>query len=277
MSRIRMKNGLWVAAAAIALMGCEEAPPLGVDLEEVGFSEAEALTGRSLELTGKKKQLSLDLCNPAVGGFTTASTNPYFPMVVGDQWFYEGDEDGAEVTLLITVLNEVQVIDGVTTRVIEEREWEDGELLEVSWNYYAQAGNGTICYFGEDVDIYEVGGGIVHDGAWCAEDPSNPDHAPGIFMPADPVPGQRYQMEVAPGIAEDRGRIVGGRPKRLDGVLYSETIRVRESNPLDGGSGFKTFASGTGLIIDGPVELEDFRHGAGTPGPPTITQQSCGS
>jgi hypothetical protein len=195
-------------------------------------------------------------------------------MEVGDQWSYEGEEDEVPVSLLITVLGETRLIDGVTTRVIEEREWEDGELLEISWNYFAQAAAGTICYFGEDVDIYEGEEEIIHEGAWCADAPGN---APGIFMPADPRPGMKYPMELAPGVAEDAGQIVGIGPYEVPADTYSETIRVRESSPLDTGFGYKIFASGTGLIVDGPLELVGLVGGAPTPGPPTITEQICGS
>jgi hypothetical protein len=272
MTHTRRTAGLWAAAACAFLVGCEETAPLGPESAALAADPVEISLDRTLGIQSHKK-LSTDLCSPALGGFTTVSTNPYFPMEVGDQWSYEGEEDDAEVALLITVLDETRIVDGVTTRVIEEREWEDDELLEISWNYYAQAGDGTICYFGEDVDIYEEGGGIVHEGAWCAEDEPN---APGIFMPADPEPGLRYEMEVAPGIAEDRGKIVGTGPLFLEAGFFLETIRVRESNPLDQGIGFKVFANGTGLVVDGPVELVEFTQGASTPGPPTITAQTCG-
>jgi hypothetical protein len=255
--------GLWLVAAGVILQACqEETVPLGLDPSD-----------ETLAIQAHKK-LDLSICDPAGGGFTTTSTNPYFPMEVGDQWSYEGEEDEVPVSLLITVLGETRLIDGVTTRVIEEREWEDGELLEISWNYFAQAAAGTICYFGEDVDIYEGEEEIIHEGAWCADAPGN---APGIFMPADPRPGMKYPMELAPGVAEDTGQIVGIGPYEVPADTYSETIRVRESSPLDTGFGYKIFASGTGLIVDGPLELVSFLVGAPAPGPPTITEQICGS
>jgi hypothetical protein len=260
-----------MAAASAALAGCEEAPPLGVALEnESAFLDGD---GTGAPAPSGSKELDLDVCDPSSGGFSTASANPWFPMGVGQQWTYEGEEDGVPVSLLITVLDETRLIAGVTTRVIEEREWEDDELLEVSWNYYAAAGDGTICYFGEDVDIYEEEE-IVHEGAWCADESPN---APGIIMPADPRPGMKFPMESAPGIAEDEGKIVGIGPVTVPFGSFAETVRVRESNPLDGDKGFKVFGEGVGLLIDGPVELTDFGDGAPTPGPPTITQQVCGS
>jgi hypothetical protein len=260
-----------IAAACAALAGCEEAPPLGVNLDHGSTFLNGGGTGAPAP-SGSKK-LGLEICDPAAGGFSTASANPWFPMGVGQQWAYEGEEDGVPVSLLITVLDETRLIDGVTTRVIEEREWEDGELLEVSWNYFAGAGDGTICYFGEDVDIYEEEQ-ILHEGAWCAEDPPN---APGIMMPADPRPGMTFPMESAPGIAEDQGKIVGIGPVTVPFGRFEETLRVQEFNPLDGDRGFKVFGAGTGLLVDGPVELTGFEEGAPAPGPPTITTQTCGS
>ena len=271
MSVTRAIACLAIAVACAALAGCEEAPPLGVPLDDGNAFLDGGETGAPAP-SGSKK-LGLEVCDPSAGGFSTASANPWFPMGVGQQWTYEGEEDGVPVSLLITVLDETRLIAGVTTRVIEEREWEDDELLEVSWNYYAAAGDGTICYFGEDVDIYEEEE-IVHEGAWCAEESPN---APGIIMPADPRPGMKFPMESAPGIAEDEGKIVGSGPVTVPFGRLGETIRVREFNPLDGGKGFKVFAAGVGLVVDGPVELTDFGFGAPTPGPPTITEQVCGS
>jgi hypothetical protein len=74
-------------------------------------------------------------------------------------------------------------------------------------------------------------------------------------MPADPLVRTRFQMEGAPGIAEDEGRVTGSGQVKVVAGVYDETLRVREYNPLDGDVGFKTFAKGVGMIIDGEVEL----------------------
>jgi hypothetical protein len=217
--------------------------------------------------------LSLTRCAPATGGFTIAFTNPFFPAPVGRQWVLEGEEDGEDVKVQITVLNMTRLISGVTTRVIEEREWENDVLLEVSWNYYAQANDGSVCYYGEDVDIYE-NGGITHEGAWCASTAGN---QPGIFVPGDPKPGDTFAMEVAPGIAEDQGKIVGSGPVTVPLARFTETLRIEESSPLDQGKGYKVFASGTGMVIDGPLGLTGLNQTSGAPEQPVLTQQVCGS
>jgi hypothetical protein len=233
-------RGMTAVAIAVAL-GCGN--PSHTEDTVVG-----ALEGVSPQ---EKKLDPSTLCGPARQDFQLASTNPYFPMGVGRTWCYEGEEDGELVELRITVLDATELVAGVTTRVIEEREWIDGTLVEVSLNYYAATSEGTICYFGEAVDIFEDGS-VSHEGAWRADEGEN---APGIIMPPDPRPGVRFQMEVAPGIAEDEGRIVGIGPVTVPVGTFEDTIRFREYNPLDGDKGYKVFALGEGLVVDGPVVL----------------------
>jgi len=99
--------------------------------------------------------LDILVCDPAAGGPFSADTidNEFFPLVVGDQYVLEGVVDGELIHLEITVLDETEVVAGVTTRVVEEAEWADGEIAEISRNFFAQAvPDGTVCYFGEDVD-----------------------------------------------------------------------------------------------------------------------------
>ena len=219
------------------------------------------------------KKLGAALCSADQAGFTIGSGNPYFPLgPVGRQWILTGEEHGETIRLQITVLDRTRVIQGVTTRVIEERESIGGELFEVSWNYFARAPDGTICYFGEDVDIYEDAG-ISHQGAWCA---GHGENQPGIFMPADPQPGMKFPIEIAPDVAEDEGTIVGIGPLEVPLGRFTGTIRVREFNPLDGGKDYKVYAAGTGVIVDGPLALAELRQTSGAPDQPIPTDQACG-
>ncbi|MGH7564433.1 MAG: hypothetical protein ACREK5_08420, partial [Gemmatimonadota bacterium] len=146
-----------------------------------------------------------------------------------------------------------ELVAGVDTRVVEERETEDGELIEVSRNFFAQAADGTLCYFGENVDFFEDGEVVSHEGAWRADGAGN---RPGIIMPADPQPGMRFRMESAPGIAEDEGEVLEvGVAEEVPAGRFVETVRIRERNPLDGDEGEKVFAAGVGLIVDAELEL----------------------
>ena len=82
----------------------------------------------------------------------------------GQQWVLESSSEKVQ----ITVLEETEVVAGVTTRVVEEPEWVGGELVEVSRNYVVQAPDGSVCYFGEAVDDYKGGELSGHGGAWRA-------------------------------------------------------------------------------------------------------------
>jgi len=200
------------------------------------------------------RALSLELC--AFGQpFTMTAQNPYVPLAVGSVWEYRGEEDGALIELRIEVLKKTERVGGVETLVLQETEWEDYELIERSWNYFAYVG-GTLCYFGEAVDIYEDGKVVSHEGAWRADDWGHP----GIFMPADPMPGTGFQMEVAPGIAEDEGLVLGSGPYSVEATTFPDVIRIRETSPL-GGSTIKYYARDVGLIVDGPLELVSFTLG----------------
>jgi hypothetical protein len=44
--------------------------------------------------------------------------------------------------------------------------------------------------------------------------------------------------------------------RRLE--TFEETIRVREAKPIDGDKGYKAYAKGVGLIVDGPLSLISF-------------------
>jgi hypothetical protein len=225
------------------------------------------LLGPSSAVGARAEPLPLSLCDPGQNTFSLTIDNPFFPLPVGQQWVYSGKEQGQTIGLRITVLGETESFysgrNKVDTRVVEELEWEDADgdgvvdrdefVIEVSRNYYAQTGEGTVCYFGEDVDIFQEDGSVTHEGAWRADDPGN---APGIFMPADPAVGMTFQQEVAPGIAEDEATIVrSGSTVRVPAGTFTDTITVRDFNPLDGSKGTKVYARHVGLVRDGPLDL----------------------
>jgi hypothetical protein len=164
-----------------------------------------AASTATVSAQSSETELDPALCAPDQR-FSLMIDNTYFPLPVGQQWVYLGQEQGQTIGLRITVLNETETLysgkSSVRTRVVEELEWEDAnadgvvdpdeQLIEVSRNYYAQTSDGTVCYFGEAVDIYENGVVVSHEGAWRADEPNN---APGIFMPASPEVGMTYQQE----------------------------------------------------------------------------------
>jgi len=231
-----------------------------------------SLAGQEVSLSSAKK-LDISVCATTNTGFTTTFTNPYFlPGAGGHQLVLEADENGEHLRIEMTLLTVTRNVDAVTVRVLEEREFVDNTMAEVTWNYHAQASDGTVCYFGEDVDVYE-NGTITHEGAWCGVGPNQP----GIFVPATPKPGMEFQMEVAPGIALDEGRIEGSGPVTVPFGRFTNTIRIREFNPLDAGKDYKVLAAGVGFVIDGSQELTDINQTSGAPPQPSLTLIACGT
>ena len=92
---------------------------------------------------------------------------PYFLLTPGLQLTLQGSEGGKGTVLVITVLAETEMVGGVETRVVEERETAGGALVEVSRNFFAiHPSTKDVYYFGEDVDIYKNGKVQSHEGAW---------------------------------------------------------------------------------------------------------------
>ena len=96
----------------------------------------------------------------AVGAadLATIGENPYFILKPGSQLTLEGKESGKTVRLVVTVLDETRAVGGIDARVVEERESENGVLVEVSRNFMAiRKTTRDIYYLGEEVDIYKDG------------------------------------------------------------------------------------------------------------------------
>jgi hypothetical protein len=217
-----------------------------IGLAAAGCSSSPGLAGSG--------DLDISICDPANGPFTVESTNEFFPMEVGTVSVLSGEEaDAGTLEVVRTVLDETVDVAGVTTRVIEERESAEGDLVEISRNYFAQAPDGTICYFGEDVDTYEGGVVIGHEGAWQA----GGDNLPGIQMPAAPEVGMTYDQEYAPGVAQDHGEITAmGELVSVPAGDFEDTLRVIETTPLDADQSLKIYARGVGQIVDETLELQ---------------------
>ncbi len=182
--------------------------------------------------------------------FSSTGKNPFMILEPGYQLTLQGVDEGENVRLTITVLNETKVIDGIETRVVKEREVVGGELSEISKNYFAICKkNNSVFYFGEDVDFYENGMVVNHEGSW--RHGVNGAHA-GLQMPGILLLGSRYFQEVAPDVALDQAKIIGVNVTySTPAGTFRNCLRVRETSALEPDVvEFKTYAPGIGLISD---------------------------
>lgn len=177
--------------------------------------------------------------------------NPYFILEPGYQLVFEDGRD----RLTITVLTETKVVDGVTTRVVEERETKGGAPIEVSRNYFAiSSRTSDVFYFGEDVDMYKSGKVINHEGSWLAEAGGARF---GLMMPGTIALKSRFQQEVAPRVAMDRAEIVSASETLTTKAgRFTNCVTIEETTPLEpGAQEYKYYASGIGLVKDGSLQL----------------------
>ena len=199
--------------------------------------------------------------------FKAKGVNPYFILEPGYQLVLEGEEDGETTRVVISVLPETKRIflpdmGRVKTRVVEERATVDGELVEVSRNFFAICDKtNNVFYFGEDVDIFNPDGTISHDGSWRAGEPDDDGLAePGIITPGTFLLGSRYFQEQADGVALDRAEHVEmGLEVTTEAGPFDQCVKVLETTPLEpGAESEKIYCPGVGLVVDDVAELVEF-------------------
>jgi hypothetical protein len=192
-----------------------------------------------------QKEFGISKCN-----MVTTGQNEYFVLKPGFQLMLEG----GDTKLQITVLNETKLVDGVTTRVVEEREWKDGKLYEVAKNYFAMCEQTKdVFYFGEDVDFYENGKVVKHDGSWLV----GKENKAGLMMPGTPKVKMKYYQEIAPGVAMDRAEIVNlDETCKTPAGTFSKCMKVKEGSAIDlTATEYKYHAPGIGLVRDEDLRL----------------------
>jgi hypothetical protein len=180
----------------------------------------------------------------------------YFVLEPGYRLHLQSGKD----TLIVSVLEETKVVDGVVTRIVEERETEGGQLAEVSRNYFAvDVATGDVYYFGEDVDTYKNGKVTGHEGAWL----SGVNGAKfGLIIPGAPKVGDRYYQESAPKIAMDRAEVVATNAEiKVPAGAFKNCLHTKESSALESGSEDKYYAPGVGLIKDAEFVLVKIEKG----------------
>lgn len=199
--------------------------------------------------------------------FRPRGENPFFILQPGYQLVLEGEDQGETVRVEITVLDKVETIDlpeigEVRTRVVEEVEIKDGELVEISRNFFATCNpTNDVYYFGEEVDIYNEDGTITHEGAWRAGEADEDGVAePGIIMPGTYLMGSRYYQELADGIALDRAEHTEmGLDITVPAGTFTDCVQVIETTPLEPGSeSEKIYCPEVGLVMDGEIGLVSY-------------------
>jgi len=264
MKRKLARNALLILLGVMVIFasGCtDNSDSENTSVQEVPAQETtdEEMTDETGNTAGGETEVedeATDGYNPEIdsANFVEQIDNPYFPLTPGTTFVYEGeDEEGATIDVEIYVTAETREVMDVTTTVVRETEWEDGELVEDTYDWFAQDADGNVWYFGEESNEYEDGEVVSTAGSWEA----GVDGAlPGIIMQADPQIGDVYRQEYYEGEAEDMAEVIN-----LDGTTtvaygsFDNVLVTREWTPLEPGiEENKYYAMDVGLLMEEKVE-----------------------
>jgi len=209
--------------------------------------------------------------------FQAKVDNPLFPLSTLGPQLFEGEERDPDTNGVIrtrvesAVLPDTDKVAGVEVTVVQEKDYQNGELVESTLDYFAQHRNGDVYYFGERVDVYEGGKVVGHEGSWLAGEGKN---QPGIVMPAHPVVGQKFAQEKAPGIAEDELKVLSlTESVTVPAGSFTGCLKAADFNPLDKATEYKWYCPGVGMVHEefpgGHLDLVSV--GASTSATPTPT------
>src|SRR5215212_10251193 len=98
--------------------------------------------------------------------FTSRIDNKYFPLKPGTTFVYKGEFHGTAERDVMAVTDDTKRVMGVECLVASDRVTEGGELVEQTYDWYAQDKEGNVWYFGEDVTEYKNGKVTGHEGSW---------------------------------------------------------------------------------------------------------------
>jgi hypothetical protein len=251
-ARRRLAPLFCMVVAVAAACGNESAP---ASAPEPAPSECVKVVDQSGEPTDECLPIApdserIDLATPTFSK-PTPITNPLHPTSEVTQVIMGGHVEGKPFRTEVTLLPETKPIEWggktVDTAVIQYVAYLDGRIHEVALDWYAQADDGSVWYFGEDVFNYEDGRVADTEGTWIAGDVT----PAAMIMPAKPAVGNVYRPENAPEVVFEEVRVekidqdVAGPNGNISGA-----IEVSELH-MDGKREGKIFAPGYGEFSTG--------------------------
>jgi len=199
---------------------------------------------------GKGGDYDITVCAPENGPFSLTIDNPYLPFEVGMFHVLEGQEAGEHFTRIeMEVLDETRTIAGVETRVVSKMSWDDDVKVSEEELYYAQAPDGTVCFYGEREDVYN-GDELIETEEWLAGEDGC---LAAIFMPGSPEVGLTYEMFHDEEEVESAEITHLGEPTTTPAGTFDDTMTV-----LEDGESIKKYARDIGEIFDDGIELTEY-------------------
>ena len=163
MQRTRYTITVTIALALVAASGCSgssdqaSAPATPNTAPPPATSNAPAIVTSARDF------------DPGAFAHATVVNNTYFPMLPGTRWIWEGHaiDDGERIRRRVqfTVTDMIKVIDGVSTVVALDIDFNDDERAEQELAFFAQDDGGNVWHFGQYPEEYD-GDTIVKTPTW---------------------------------------------------------------------------------------------------------------
>jgi hypothetical protein len=159
---------------------------------------------RALAAVGAQAGPTLPDFDAAVFVPGAAITNPYFPLLDDLTRIYTATDaqgDPVDERFELTRAGAGPIILGVATTQRLDRSFEEGLLVEETFDFYAQDTAGNVWYLGEDVTnyVYDADGNLIGTNSSSAWRAGVNGALPGFAMPATQTLGQSYYQEFAAG------------------------------------------------------------------------------
>jgi hypothetical protein len=248
----RLGQGSWIALALVAVLaaGC------GSSGSKHGSSTRAASTSAS-SLAPVRGHYS-----PAIdpANFVATVDNRFWPLEPGTGFHFEGTRGTTPQRDDEVVTRQTKTILGIRCTVVRDTVSEHGRAVERTLDFYAQDKQGNVWYLGEDSFELKNGRFVKASDSWR----SGVDGAkPGIIMPANPQPGDRYRQEYyPPGEALDEAHVLGYRgPVTVPYGTFERPLVTSEFSPLEPQTEEKYYVAGVGEILERVVKghHEEFR------------------
>ena len=182
----------------------------------------------------------------SAAGFVDGVDHALFPLVPGTTMIYM-NVDGERVETTVTA--ERKLILGVSAIVVHDQSTVDGEVIEDTFDWFAQDVAGNVWYLGEDTRELDAGEVVSTAGSWEA---GVADAKPGIVMPATPAASApAYRQEYAACEAEDMGQVLAtDATVTVPTGTYTGCTRTHDYTPLEPAlNEEKYYCPGVGLAL----------------------------
>jgi hypothetical protein len=175
----------------------------------------------------------------------TRIDNAFLPLKPGARFQYR-DDDGVTTDTVVTA--DTRTVDGIEAVVVRDTATsKSGEVIEDTFDWFAQDDDGNVWYLGEDTKEFTGGGAFSAAGSWEA----GVDCAfAGIVMKAHPALGDSYRQEYRQGSAEDEADVLAlNETVTVPYGTFTGCLKTKDYTALEAGAyEHKFYCPGVGLV-----------------------------